>query len=86
MEEKETLEILEECEGDNNKGRIFMDANKQIVILNTKLHLGFGFHCKPGTSELQRLNDVRNSEKMKVRMMNPVLKSSKNTRILPQIL
>ena len=63
MEEKETLEILEECEGDNNKGRIFMDANKKTVILNTKLHLGFGFPCKPGTSKLQRLNDVRNGEK-----------------------
>ena len=79
MEEKETLEILEECEGDNDKGRIFMDANKRTIILNTKLHLGFGFPCKPGTSKFQRLNDVRNNEKMKVKMMNPVLKSVKNT-------
>ena len=79
MEEKETLEILEECEGDNNKGRIFMDANKRTVILNTKLHLGFGFPCKPGTSKLHRLNDVRNGDKMKVRMMNPVLKLTSKT-------
>ena len=77
MEEKETLEILEECEGDNEKGRIFMDANKRTIILNTKLHLGFGFPCEPGTSRFQRLNDVRNNEKMKVKMMNPVLKSVK---------
>ena len=79
MEEKETLEILEECEGDNNKGRIFMDANKRTVILNTKLHLGFGFPCKPGTSKLQRLNDVRNGDKIRVRMMNPVLKLTSKT-------
>jgi hypothetical protein len=78
MEEKETLEILEECEGDNDKGRIFMDANKRTIILNTKLHLGFGFPCKPGTSKFQRLNDVRNNEKMKVKMMTPVLKAVKN--------
>ena len=50
---------------------------KKTVILNTKLHLGFGFPCKPGTSRLHRLNDVRNGDKMKVRMMNPVLKSTR---------
>ena len=79
MEKKETLEILEECEGENNKGRIFMNANKRTILLNTKLHLGFGFPCKPRTSKFQRLNDVRNNEKMKVKMMTPVLKSVKNT-------
>ena len=31
MGESETLEILEECEGENNKGRIFMNANKWIL-------------------------------------------------------
>ena len=77
MEEKETREILEECEGDNNKGRIFMDANKRTIILNTKLHLGFGFPCEPGTSKFQRLNDVRNGDKMKVKMMTPVLKTTR---------
>ena len=74
MGESETLEILEECEGENNKGRIFMNANKKTIILNTKLHLGFGFPCKPGNSKLQRLNDVRNGDKMKTKMMTPVLK------------
>ena len=39
MEEKETLEILEECEGENNKGRVIMDANKRTIILNTNIHL-----------------------------------------------
>ena len=53
------------------------DANKRTIILNTKLHLGFGFPCKPGTSRFQRLNDIRNNDKMRVKMMNPVLKSVK---------
>ena len=30
---KETLEILEESEGDNDKGRIFMDATKKLSSL-----------------------------------------------------
>jgi hypothetical protein len=56
LEEKETIEILEECEGDNEKGRIFMSANKnKTIILNTKINLGFGFPCEPGTSRFQRL-------------------------------
>jgi hypothetical protein len=72
------LQLLKNPGQANDKGRIFMDANKRTIILNTKLHLGFGFPCKPGTSKFQRLNDVRNNEKMKVKMMNPV-KSVKNT-------
>jgi hypothetical protein len=86
MEEKETLELLEECEADYEKGRIFMDATKRTIILNTKLHLGFGFPCKPGTSRFQGMNDVRNSEKMKVKMINPLLKSEKcnnNPNLVP---
>jgi hypothetical protein len=77
IEEKETIEILEECEGDKEKGRIFMSAKKRTIILNTKIHLGFGFPLEPGTSRFQRLNDVRNKENMKIYMMNPVLKSVK---------
>ena len=63
--------------GDNEKGRIFMSANKKTIILNTKIHLGYGFPCEPGTSKYQRLNDVRNNEKMKMKMMKPVLKAIK---------
>ena len=37
---------------------------KKTIILNTKIHLGYGFPCEPGTSRNQRLNDVRNNEKM----------------------
>ena len=48
--------------------------SKKTIILNTKLHLGFGFPCEPGNSKLQRLNDVRNGDKMKTKMMTPVLK------------
>ena len=77
LEKNEILEILEESEGDNEKGRIFMDANKKTIILNTKVHLGYGFPCEPGTSRNQRLNEVRNNEKMTQKMMKPVLKALK---------
>ena len=64
LEKIEIIKILEESEGDNAKGRIFMDANKKTIILNTKIHLGYGFPCETGTSRYQRLTDVRNNEKM----------------------
>ena len=74
LDKQEIIEILEESEGDNDKGRIFMDANKKTIILNTKIHLGYGFPCKPGTSRNQRLNDVRNNTKLR---QKPVLKTRK---------
>ena len=77
LEKKEIIEILEESEGDNDKGRIFMDANKKTIMLNTKIHLGYGFPCNPGTPRNQRLNDVRNNAKMTPKMMKPVLKAIK---------
>ena len=77
LDKEEILEILEESEGNNDKGRIFMSANQKTIILNTKIHLGYGFPCEPGTSKNQRLNDVRNNEKMKMKMMKPVLKAIK---------
>ena len=77
LEKDEVIEILEESEGDNDKGRIFMSANKKTIILNTKIHLGYGFPCAPGTSRYQRLNDVRNNEKMTQKRMKPVLKAIK---------
>ena len=39
LEKSEIIEILEESEGDNDQGRIFMDTNKKTIILNTKIHL-----------------------------------------------
>jgi hypothetical protein len=80
LEKNEVIEILEEGEGDNDKGKICMSANKKTIILNTKIHLGFGFPCKPGTSRHQRLNDVRNNEKMTQKMMKPVLRAIKPDR------
>ena len=80
LEKNEIIEILEECEGDNDKGRIFMSANKKTIILNTKIHLGFGFPCEPGISRHQRLNDVRNNEKITQKMMKPVLRAIKPDR------
>ena len=54
-----------------------MDANKKTIILNTKIHLGYGFPCETRTSRYQRLNDVKNNEKMTQKMMKPVLKAKK---------
>ena len=54
-----------------------MDANKKNIILNTKIHLGYGLPCEPGTSRNQRLNDVRKYEKMIQKMMKPGLKALK---------
>ena len=81
-EKIEYLWLTEESEGDNDKGRIFISANKKTIILNTKIHLGYGFPCEPGTSRYQRLNDVRNNEKMTQKMMKPVLKAIKPDRNL----
>ena len=69
----DTVELLEEYEGNNGKGKIFMDVNKKSVITNTKINLSFSFPSKPGTSGQIRLNDVRNGNKLKSRMMNPVI-------------
>ena len=44
FDKKEIIEILEESEGDNDKGRIFMDANKKTIISNTKIPHGIWIH------------------------------------------
>ena len=54
-----------------------MAANKKTIILNTKIHLGYGFPCEPGTSRNQRLSDVRNNEKMTKKIMTPELTAFK---------
>ena len=54
-----------------------MDATKKTIILNTKIHMGYGFPYEPGTSRNQRLNDVRNNAKTTNKMMKPVLKALK---------
>ena len=57
-----------------------MSAKKKTIILNAKIRQGFGFPCEPGTSRHQRLNDVRNNEKMTQKMMKPVLRAIKPDR------
>ena len=55
-----------------------LHGRKQKTIrLNTKIHLGYGFPYEPGTSRTQRLNDIRNNEKMTRKIMKPVLKALK---------
>ena len=54
-----------------------MDASKKTIILNTKIHLGYGLPCKPGTLRNQRLNDIRNKAKMTQKMLKAVLKARK---------
>ena len=56
LTENETVELLEEW--------IFMNSNKKTVILNTKVHQGFGFPIGKGNCKYNRLNDLKNHEKM----------------------
>ena len=60
----DTVKLLEEYEGNDGKGKIFMDVNKKTVITNTKINLSFSFLSKPGPSGQTRLNDVRNGNKV----------------------
>ena len=78
--QEETIELLEESKGDNDKGRIFYYGNKRQMILNTKLSLGYGFPCKLGESKNVSLNDMRNSFKITQKIMIPVKKLHKPGR------
>jgi hypothetical protein len=78
LTKEDRIEILEEYEGNDDKGKFFIDVNKKSIILNTKLHLGFGFPCEPGTSKKLRLNDVRNHQKMTQKLMKPTIRKRKN--------
>ena len=70
---EETLEILQEHEGNEGQGQIFMDINKSSIIINTKLNLGFNFPGKLGQSGEMRLNDVKNGQKFNNKMATPVI-------------
>ena len=70
---EESLEILQEHEGNEGKGRIFMDVNKRSIIINTKLNLGFNFPGKPGKSGEMRLYDVKNNSKFNNKMATPIV-------------
>ena len=52
---KETIEILQEYEGNEGKGRILMDVSKRSIIINTKMNLGFKFPGEHGKSGDMRL-------------------------------
>ena len=67
------VELLEEYEGNDGKGKILMDVNKKSIITNTKINLSYSFPSKPGTSGQIRLNDARNGNKVKSRMMTSVI-------------
>ena len=72
LTETEVLEVLQEYEGNEGKGRIMMDVNKKTKIVNTNLHNGYSFPIKQGTSATMRLYDMRNGEKFKSRLTNPL--------------
>ena len=69
----ETIEILQEHEGNEGKGRIFMDVNKKSIIINTKLNLGFNFPGEQGKSGDMRLYDVKNGSRFKNKVTTPVV-------------
>ena len=65
---EDTIEILQEYEGNEGKGRILMDVNKRSVIINTKLNLGFNFPSGWG-----QVYDVENGSKFKNKVTTPVV-------------
>ena len=70
---EDTLEILQEHEGNEGKGRIMMDVNKKSIIINTKLNLGFNFPSDSGKSGEMCLYDVKSGMKFKNKLSTPVL-------------
>ena len=64
---EDTIEILQEYEGNEGKGRIFMDVSKNFIIINTKLNLGFNFPGEQEKSGDMRLSDVKNGSRFKTR-------------------
>ena len=71
--QEETIEILQEYEGNEGKGRILMDVNKRSIIINTKLNLGYNFPGESGKSGEMRLYDVKSGQKFKNRLTTPVV-------------
>ena len=70
---EDTIEILQEYEGNEGKGRILMDVNKRSIIINTKLNMGYNFPSDSGKSGEMRLYDVKNGQKFKNRLTTPVV-------------
>ena len=70
---EDTIEILQEHEGNEGKGRIMMDVNIRSIIINTKLNLGFNFPSDSGKSGEMRLYDVKSGRKFKNKLSTPVL-------------
>ncbi len=70
---EDTIEILQEHEGNEGRGRIMMDVNKRSIIINTKLNLGYNFPSNPGRSGEMRLYDVKSGKKFKNKLTTPVV-------------
>jgi len=70
---EDTIEILQEYEGNEGKGIIMMDVNKRSIIVNTKLNLGYNFPSDSGRSGEMRLYDVKSGQKFKNKLTTPVL-------------
>ena len=71
--QEETIEILQEYEGNEGNGRILMDVNKRSIIINTKPNLGYNFPSETGKSGEMRLFDVKNRQKFKNKVTTPVI-------------
>ncbi len=70
---EDTIEILQEYEGNEGKGRILMDVNKRSIIINTRLNMGYNFPGEIGKSGEMRLYDVKSGQKFKNRLTTPVV-------------
>ena len=64
----ETLELLEEVEGKTDKGKLFKLSNKNTVVLKTKVMDNFPFPIVSKDYLNHRLNEIKNIEKIKVRL------------------
>ena len=66
----ETLELLQEVEGKTDKGRMFKYSNKNTLLLKTKLMDNFRFPILSKDYLNNRLNEIRNSDKIRARLVS----------------
>ena len=63
----ETLDLLQEVEGKTDKGRMFKYSNKNTLLLKTNVLDNFRMGILSKDYLNHRLNEIRNSDKIKLR-------------------
>ena len=66
----ETLELLEEVEGKTDKGKLFKLSNKNTLVLKTKVMDNFRFPIVSKDHLYHRLNEIKNIDKTKVKLLS----------------